>query len=65
MEMSLQQQVAVKKANEILGILRKEIKEKMEGIAMALWVTCLHLENCVQFWSPYSNSGKATGKIHH
>lgn len=65
MEMSLQQQVAIKKANEILGILRKEIKDKMEGIAMTRWVMCLHLENCVKFWSPYSNSGEDTGKSHH
>lgn len=63
--MSLQQQVAIKKANEILGILRKEIKDKMEGIAMTRWVKCLHLENCVKFWSPYSNSGEDTGKSHH
>lgn len=35
MEVTLQQQIAFKKANKILGILGKEIKEKVEDIAMA------------------------------
>lgn len=35
MEATLQQQIAFEKANKILGILRKAVKEKMEGIAMA------------------------------
>lgn len=47
---------AVKKANSMLGIIRKEIVPKTSGIIMPS-VVRLSLKYCVQFWSPHLKTG--------
>ncbi|CAM4653692.1 unnamed protein product [Lepidochelys kempii] len=45
----------VKKANRMLGIIKKGIENKMENILLPLYksMVCPHLEYCIQMWSPH------------
>ena len=55
MKMSTQCAAAVKKANSMLGIIRKGIENKSASVILPLYKSLVrpHLEYCVQFWSPY------------
>ena len=55
MKMSRQCVTAIKKANAMLGIIRKGIENKSASIIMPLYKSLVrpHLEYCVQFWSPH------------
>ena len=46
---------AVKKANSMLGMIKKGIENKTANIIMPLYKTIVrpYLEYCVQFWSPH------------
>ncbi|CAM4509126.1 unnamed protein product [Lepidochelys olivacea] len=52
---STQCAAAVKKANGILGIMKKGIQNKMENISLPLYKSMVrpHLEYCIQMWSPH------------
>ena len=52
---SAQCATAIKKANAMLGVIRKGIENKSAGIIMPLYKSMVrpHLEYCVQFWSPH------------
>uniref|UniRef100_K7F0M2 Reverse transcriptase domain-containing protein n=1 Tax=Pelodiscus sinensis TaxID=13735 RepID=K7F0M2_PELSI len=52
---STQCAVVVKKANRMLGIIRKGIENKTQNILLPLYKTMVrpHLEYCVQMWSPH------------
>uniref|UniRef100_K7F1Z4 Reverse transcriptase domain-containing protein n=1 Tax=Pelodiscus sinensis TaxID=13735 RepID=K7F1Z4_PELSI len=52
---STQSAAAVKKANRMLGIIRKGIENKTQNILLPLYKTMVHphLEYCVQMWSPH------------
>uniref|UniRef100_K7F105 Reverse transcriptase domain-containing protein n=1 Tax=Pelodiscus sinensis TaxID=13735 RepID=K7F105_PELSI len=52
---STQRAAAVKKANRMLGIIRKGIENKTQKILLPLYKTMVrpHLEYCVQMWSPH------------
>ena len=45
---------AVKKANQMLGIIKRKIKYKSKDVIVKLYKTLVrpHLEYCIQFWSP-------------
>ncbi|CAM4645910.1 unnamed protein product [Lepidochelys kempii] len=51
---STQCAVAVKKANRMLGIIKKGIENKLENILLPLYKSMVlpHLECCIQMWSP-------------
>uniref|UniRef100_A0A8C3H706 Reverse transcriptase domain-containing protein n=1 Tax=Chrysemys picta bellii TaxID=8478 RepID=A0A8C3H706_CHRPI len=53
LKMSTQCAEAVKKANRMLGIIKKGIENKTENILLPLYksMVCPHLEYCVQMWS--------------
>ena len=55
MKVSTQCAAAVKKANSMLGIIRKGIENKTANIILPLYKSMVrpHLEYCVQFWSPH------------
>ena len=55
MKMSTQCAAAVKKANSMLGIIRKGIKNKTASIILSLYKSMVRpdLEYCTQFWSPH------------
>ena len=55
MKVSTQCAAAVKKANSMLGIIKKGIENKIANIIMALYKMLVrqHLEYCIQFWSPH------------
>uniref|UniRef100_A0A452HI16 Reverse transcriptase domain-containing protein n=1 Tax=Gopherus agassizii TaxID=38772 RepID=A0A452HI16_9SAUR len=55
LKMSTQCAEAVKKANRMLGIIKKGIENKTENILLPLYksMVCPHLEYCVQMWSPH------------
>ena len=55
MKMSTQCAATAKKANSMLGIIRKEIENKMASIILPLYKSMVrpHLEYCVQFWSSH------------
>ncbi|CAM5102996.1 unnamed protein product [Eretmochelys imbricata] len=55
LKMSTQCAAAVKKANAMLGIIKKGIENKTENILLPLYksMVCPHLEYCVQMWSPH------------
>ena len=46
---------AVKKANSMLGIIRKGIENKMASIILPFYKSMVwpHLEYCVRFWLPH------------
>ncbi|CAM4712428.1 unnamed protein product [Lepidochelys kempii] len=52
---STQCAATVKKANRMLGIIKKGIDNKTENITLPLYksMVCPHLEYCVQMWSPH------------
>uniref|UniRef100_K7EXW6 Reverse transcriptase domain-containing protein n=1 Tax=Pelodiscus sinensis TaxID=13735 RepID=K7EXW6_PELSI len=52
---STQSAATVKKANRMLGIIRKGIENKTQNILLPLYKTMVrpHLEYCVQMWSPH------------
>ncbi|CAM5106410.1 unnamed protein product [Eretmochelys imbricata] len=52
---STQCAAAVKKANGMLGIIKKGIESKMENILLPLYKSMVHphLEYCIQMWSPH------------
>ncbi|CAM5122732.1 unnamed protein product [Eretmochelys imbricata] len=55
LKMSMQGAAAVKKANGMLGIIKKGIENKMENILLPLYKSKVrpHLEYCIQMWSPH------------
>ena len=52
---SAQCAAAAKRANRMLGMIRKGMENKTKDIIMPLYRSMVrpHLEYCVQFWSPY------------
>lgn len=50
--------LAVKKANQMLGIIKRKIQHKSKDVIVKLYKTLIrpHLEYCVQLWSPYLKS---------
>ncbi|CAM4413494.1 unnamed protein product, partial [Caretta caretta] len=52
---SMQYAVAVKKANRMLGIIKKGIENKTVNILLPLYksMVCPHLEYCIQKWFPH------------
>ena len=59
MKMSTQCAAAVKKANSMLGIIRKGTENKTASIMLPLQKSMVrpHLEDCVQFWSTHLKKG--------
>ncbi|CAM4587787.1 unnamed protein product [Lepidochelys kempii] len=55
LKMSMQCAAAVKKANGLLGIIKKGVKNKTENILLPLYKSMVrpHLEYCIQMWSPH------------
>ena len=49
--------VAVKKANKMLGLIKRNFHDKSKGIIIPLYKSLVrpHLEYCCQVWSPYFN----------
>ncbi|CAM4653297.1 unnamed protein product [Lepidochelys kempii] len=54
MTLSHQYDMAVKKANAVLGCIRRGISSRDKEVLVLLYKALVrpHLENCVQFWSP-------------
>jgi len=50
---------AVKKANKMLGLIKRNFHDKSKGIIIPLYKSLVrpHLEYCCQVWSPYFNEG--------
>ena len=55
MKVSEQCRIAASKANQVLGMIRRNIKYKDKSLIVPLYKAIVrpHLEYCIQAWSPY------------
>ena len=55
----------VKKANKLVGFIRRTFEFKSEKVIFTLYNTLIHphLEYCIQFWSPYYKKNIKLKKI--
>ena len=55
MKVSTQCAAAIRKANSMLGVIKKGVENRTANIIMPLYKSMVrpHLEYCVQFWSPH------------